>query len=92
MGGSLHADQAQIESAKLNLDYARVTAPIDGVTGVAASASGGISVSGGGLNLTNVMHGTDVGMVERGGGARGDRAAPASACTRGSRSPPARAC
>jgi multidrug efflux system membrane fusion protein len=28
------ADQAQIDSAKLNLDYARVTSPIDGVTGV----------------------------------------------------------
>jgi multidrug efflux system membrane fusion protein len=28
------ADQATIESARLNLDYARITSPIDGVTGV----------------------------------------------------------
>jgi membrane fusion protein, multidrug efflux system len=32
--GAVHADEAQIESAKLNLDYARVRAPIDGVVGV----------------------------------------------------------
>ncbi len=29
-----HADQSQIDSARLNLDYARITSPIDGVTGV----------------------------------------------------------
>ena len=28
------ADQAQVESARLQLDYARITSPIDGVTGV----------------------------------------------------------
>ena len=30
----MQADQAQIESARLKLDYARITSPIDGVTGV----------------------------------------------------------
>ncbi len=30
----VQSDQAQIESAKLNLDYAHVVSPIDGVTGV----------------------------------------------------------
>jgi membrane fusion protein, multidrug efflux system len=29
-----HADQAQVDTARLNLDYARITSPIDGVTGV----------------------------------------------------------
>jgi multidrug efflux system membrane fusion protein len=33
-GGAVLADQAQIESAKLNLSYARIVSPIDGVTGV----------------------------------------------------------
>jgi multidrug efflux system membrane fusion protein len=28
------ADQAQVDSARLNLDYARITSPIEGVTGV----------------------------------------------------------
>jgi membrane fusion protein, multidrug efflux system len=32
--GAVHTDEAQIETAKLNLDYARVRAPIDGVVGV----------------------------------------------------------
>ncbi len=32
--GSVLVDQAQIESAKLSLDYARITSPIDGFTGV----------------------------------------------------------
>ncbi len=31
---SMRADQAQIESARLSIDYARVVSPIDGVTGV----------------------------------------------------------
>jgi multidrug efflux system membrane fusion protein len=31
---STQSDQAQIENARLQLDYARVTSPIDGVTGV----------------------------------------------------------
>ena len=30
----MHADEAQIETAKLNLDYARIRSPIDGVAGV----------------------------------------------------------
>jgi multidrug efflux system membrane fusion protein len=32
--GAIEIDKAQIEQAKLNLDYARITSPIDGVTGV----------------------------------------------------------
>ncbi len=31
---TVRSDQTQIESAKLNLDYAHITSPIDGVTGV----------------------------------------------------------
>jgi multidrug efflux system membrane fusion protein len=32
--GAVQGDEATIESAKLNLDYARIKSPIDGVTGV----------------------------------------------------------
>jgi multidrug efflux system membrane fusion protein len=32
--GAVRADEAQVESAKLNLDYARIVSPIDGVVGV----------------------------------------------------------
>jgi multidrug efflux system membrane fusion protein len=32
--GNTRGDQAQIDAAKLNLDYARIISPIDGVTGV----------------------------------------------------------
>jgi multidrug efflux system membrane fusion protein len=32
--GTVQMDQAAIESARLNLDYARITSPVDGVTGV----------------------------------------------------------
>ncbi len=32
--GSVQFDQAQIESAKLNLDYARIVSPLDGVAGI----------------------------------------------------------
>jgi membrane fusion protein, multidrug efflux system len=32
--GTIQADQAQIENAKLQLAYARITSPIDGVTGI----------------------------------------------------------
>jgi multidrug efflux system membrane fusion protein len=31
---TMRSDQAQIESARLNLDYARIASPVDGVTGV----------------------------------------------------------
>ena len=34
LDGAVRIDQAAIESARLNLDYARITAPISGVTGV----------------------------------------------------------
>jgi multidrug efflux system membrane fusion protein len=32
--GAIEIDKAQIEQARLNLDYARITSPLDGVTGV----------------------------------------------------------
>jgi multidrug efflux system membrane fusion protein len=32
--GAVQIDQAQVENARLNLSYTRITAPIDGVTGV----------------------------------------------------------
>lgn len=34
LDGTAHADKAQVESARLMLDYARITSPIDGVTGI----------------------------------------------------------
>ena len=34
LDAQVRSDQAQIDTAKLNLDYARITSPIDGVTGV----------------------------------------------------------
>jgi multidrug efflux system membrane fusion protein len=34
LAAQVRADQAQVESARLQLDYARITSPIDGVTGV----------------------------------------------------------
>jgi multidrug efflux system membrane fusion protein len=45
----VRADQAQIDAARLNLDYARITSPIDGVTGVRLVDPG------------NVVHATDAG-------------------------------
>ncbi|MDP9036196.1 MAG: efflux RND transporter periplasmic adaptor subunit [Myxococcota bacterium] len=30
----VHGDQAQVDAARLNMDYARITSPIDGVTGM----------------------------------------------------------
>jgi multidrug efflux system membrane fusion protein len=32
--GTVRMDEASIESARLNLDYARITSPVDGITGV----------------------------------------------------------
>ena len=32
--GAVRVDEAQIENARLNIDYARIVAPIDGITGV----------------------------------------------------------
>ncbi|HEX9050142.1 MAG TPA: efflux RND transporter periplasmic adaptor subunit, partial [Anaeromyxobacter sp.] len=32
--GSVRVDQAAVESARLNIDYARITSPVDGVTGI----------------------------------------------------------
>jgi len=40
--GSVKIDQAQIESAQLQLDYAQVKAPIDGITGVRQVDAGNI--------------------------------------------------
>jgi multidrug efflux system membrane fusion protein len=34
LSAQVHADEAQVENARLQLDYARITSPIDGVTGV----------------------------------------------------------
>jgi membrane fusion protein, multidrug efflux system len=34
LDAQVHADQSQIDAARLNLDYARIVSPIDGVTGV----------------------------------------------------------
>lgn len=47
LDGQVKADVAAIESAKLNLDYARITSPIDGVVGVRLVDPG------------NVVHATD---------------------------------
>lgn len=33
-GGTIKTDEAQIESARLNVEYSRIVSPIDGVTGV----------------------------------------------------------
>ena len=44
--GSTRIDQAQIDSARLNLDYARITSPIDGVTGVRQVDPGNLVRSG----------------------------------------------
>jgi len=45
--GAIQVDKAAIDAAELNLDYARITAPIDGVTGVRQVDPG------------NVVHTTD---------------------------------
>jgi len=42
----VRGDQAQIETARLNLDYARITSPIDGVTGVRLVDPGNIVHAG----------------------------------------------
>ncbi len=47
LNGQILADQAGIDSAKLNLDYARITSPIDGVAGLRQVDPG------------NVVHATD---------------------------------
>jgi len=40
--GTVEVDQAAIESARLSLDYARITSPVDGVTGVRAVDPGNL--------------------------------------------------
>jgi multidrug efflux system membrane fusion protein len=45
--GAMKIDQAQIEAAQLNLDYATVKAPLDGITGVRQVDAG------------NIVHATD---------------------------------
>ena len=45
--GAIKIDEAAIESAKLNLDYARIKSPIDGITGVRLVDAG------------NLVHATD---------------------------------
>jgi multidrug efflux system membrane fusion protein len=49
--GAVQIDEAQIASAKLNLEYARITSPIDGVTGVRQVDPG------------NLVHATDTGGI-----------------------------
>ena len=49
--GAVRIDRAAIESARLNLDYARITSPIDGVTGVRLVDPG------------NIVHPADPGLV-----------------------------
>ena len=49
LDSQVRADQAQIDTAKLNLNYARITSPIDGVTGVRLVDPG------------NVIHASDTG-------------------------------
>jgi membrane fusion protein, multidrug efflux system len=40
--GAVQIDRAAIETAKLNLDYARITSPVDGVTGIRAVDPGNV--------------------------------------------------
>ena len=49
--GAVRVDEAQIAAARLNLDYARIISPIDGVTGVRLVDQG------------NVVHATDPGGI-----------------------------
>jgi membrane fusion protein, multidrug efflux system len=49
--GAVRIDQAQIDSARLNLDYARITSPIDGITGVRLVDPG------------NLVHASDAGGI-----------------------------
>jgi multidrug efflux system membrane fusion protein len=49
--GTVRIDQAAIESARLNLDYARITSPVNGVTGVRLVDPG------------NVVHAADLGGI-----------------------------
>jgi multidrug efflux system membrane fusion protein len=49
--GAVHVDQAAIDSARLNLTWARITSPIDGVTGVRLVDPG------------NVVHAADQGGI-----------------------------
>src|SRR5438067_891623 len=49
--GAVRIDQAQIDSARLNLDYARITSPIDGLTGVRLVDPG------------NLVHASDAGGI-----------------------------
>ena len=49
--GAVRIDKAAVASARLNLDYARITSPIDGVTGVRLVDPG------------NIVHAADPGLV-----------------------------
>src|SRR5439155_25806021 len=49
--GAVRIDEAQIDSAKLNLDYARITSPIDGISGVRLVDPG------------NLVHASDAGGI-----------------------------
>jgi membrane fusion protein, multidrug efflux system len=47
LGGSLQADQAQIDSAKLNITYSHITSPIDGRVGLRL------------MDVGNIVHASD---------------------------------
>jgi membrane fusion protein, multidrug efflux system len=49
--GAVKVDEAAIEMAKLNLDYARITSPVDGITGIRLVDPG------------NIVHATDTGGI-----------------------------
>ena len=49
--GAVRVDQAAIETARLNLDYTRITSPIDGVTGIRIVDPG------------NIVHASDPGGI-----------------------------
>jgi multidrug efflux system membrane fusion protein len=51
LGAAVQADQASIENARVQLDYATVTAPIDGITGIRM------------VDVGNVISPSDVGIV-----------------------------
>jgi multidrug efflux system membrane fusion protein len=51
LGAAVQADQAAIENAQVQLDYATVTAPIDGITGIRM------------VDVGNIISPSDVGIV-----------------------------
>lgn len=52
--GAVKADQAQIQSAKLNLDYTRITAPISGYAGLRQVDPGNLITAGGSTGIVTL--------------------------------------